>query len=172
MSVRVLLAVVLAAALLASSLPAIQDAQRARADHQLRGSADRLGAAIEDVSRHNDPVPLDVPGARRRVQVEVPTNAERAVLQIHATPRGNRSGAPARIDVSVPGNPTRHTMTAAPLGIWRDGRVVRDGPPLTLREDTVLTLGYRRVNGTPTVTVARGFKSGNRTTSGHVRTAE
>lgn len=184
MIVRVVLAVVVATALLAAAVPAVREVQQSRADQTVTTSADRLRTAIEEVERDSDPVPLGVPGARRRVRIEVPDKPSQASLRIEPVGTGSRAGADGRTNGPDAGSEglTRVRYTASGtdetihvldtnIRIVHGDELASRDTTLAVREDTVLTLSYRLVNGTPTVTVARGFKSGDGSTQSHVGTA-
>lgn len=87
---RVVIAVALAAALLATTMPALETAQRQRTATQLAGEADRLATAVADL-RAREQATVG-PGARRVVTVRIPqrdwTHAGTRYLAI-----GGRPGA-------------------------------------------------------------------------------
>lgn len=156
MSLRLLLAVVLAGALVAASMPAIQAAQRAQADQQLSKTASDIESAATALVRHSDPVQPGVPAATRRVDVSLPDKPADARLTIGPSAEMDAAGTVVR--TTVPGDPPETTVlnvTIRPLG--PDG-TVHWNESLTIRDATELTLHYRRVRGSPVVTVARGFK--------------
>lgn len=157
MSVRLLLAAVVTLALLAGSIPAIEQANRARADQALADTTDRLSAAITSLERRSDPVPPGIPGARRRVEIDLPEGSTTARLTIDpkgVAPDINDSGA---IRYRVSGSQTRVEPVDADIAVvGRAGQIVSRETPLVIREDTVVTLGYRFVDGESVVTVARG----------------
>ncbi|MGM0371932.1 MAG: DUF7311 family protein [Halobacteriota archaeon] len=155
MSVRVLLAVVLAAALIGAAIPAIHEAQAARADQQLSGSVDRLTAGASELSRHSDPVTPGVPGARRQVSVTIPPKPAGVSLTIEPD-SGN--GTATVLRTSVPGEPDSITHLSMPVRPVGTERTVRWNDTLVLEDSSELTLRYRLVDGRPVVTVARGFK--------------
>ncbi|MFB6110295.1 MAG: hypothetical protein ABEJ60_05405 [Halodesulfurarchaeum sp.] len=169
MSLRVLLSVVLAAALLAASLPAIESARRARADQQLTESVERFESATRRLVRHSDPVRPGVPGAVRRVQIEMPRRPSGATFSLGPDPAaGNGSGTILR--ASVPGEPDVVVRLAARVRPVGSSGPVREGGTLALAGSTTLTLEYRLVAGDPVVTVARGFKYQREPRRSHVRT--
>ncbi|MFB6267039.1 MAG: hypothetical protein ABEI31_05210 [Halodesulfurarchaeum sp.] len=175
MSVRLLLAAVLAAGLVAAAMPVVESAQDARADRAVEDQGDRLVAAIETLARRSDPVPPGVPGARRRVRIDVPDGERDGPwMIIGSIPAGSGTGAPeadsARTDVlSIPtgGESTRLLPADTDVRIVRNGSIRGDGAGLSIHEDTVLTLGYVIRNGTRSVTITRGFTSESGTTPGH-----
>lgn len=69
---RTVVAVCLAAALLAVSLPAAERALTERAATLAAGELDRLDAAAATLAAETDPVPDGVPGARRPFRFEFP----------------------------------------------------------------------------------------------------
>lgn len=71
---RVVLAVVLAAALLSVTLPAVETASRDTANARLAAGAERVTAAAADLHEREDVV-RDGPGARRVVTVLVPAES-------------------------------------------------------------------------------------------------
>jgi hypothetical protein len=172
MSVRLLLAVVVAAALIASSLPAIDAAQQARADQTLDESTQEIRDAVSLLVRHNDPVPPGIPGARRRVRIEVPAQTPEATLTLGSAGEGGHPADGNRTDVissRIRGRDLKVTPIDADVRIVRDGSICSDGTGLRLHEDAIVTLSYVLVDGDPTVVATRGFKSPNPTTQSHVR---
>jgi hypothetical protein len=157
MSLRVLLAVVLTAALLAASLPAIQSAQQARADQQVTATVDRIEAAITDLARHSDPVRPGVPGAVRRIPVEIPRRPAGVTLSL-GPPAVARNGTETVLTASVPGEPDVVRRLDVPVRPAGADRPALTNGTLELGDSTTLTLEYRRVAGEPVVTVTRGFK--------------
>lgn len=180
MIVRVVLAVVVASALLAASMPAVREVNQYRADQTVASSADRLEAAVDALERDSDPVPPGVPGARRRVRIEVPDHPTGSALRIEPETPGLEAGS----DGEQNGSSGRTTLTYTAAGtdepihvldtnvrVAHDDGVAPRGTVLEVREDTVLTLNYRLVDGRPTVTVARGFKPEDRANHSHVGSA-
>lgn len=157
MSLRLLLAVVLAGALVAASMPAIQAAQRTQADHQLSTTVDDLDSTATTLVRQSDPVRPGVPAATRRVRVSLPDKPADAGITIGPPADGDSSGR-SQIRTTVPGNPTGHTVLNETIRPDGQNGTVRWNDSLTIRESTELTLHYRRVDGTAVITVARGFK--------------
>lgn len=157
MTVRLLLAVVLAGALVAASMPAIDAAQRSQADSELSRTVEEIETATSAIVRHSDPVPPGVPGATRRITVEPPAQPDGASLTIAPVPDSDsRNGSV--VTVRIPGEPADRTHlspTVRPLG--SDGTVQWDDS-IAVTEPIELTLTYRRVNGTPVIEVTRGFK--------------
>lgn len=157
MSLRLLLAVVVTAALLAASLPAIQSAQQARADQALTGTVDRIESATVDLVRHSDPVPPGVPGAVRQVRVEIPRQPTGVTLALGPDPEGG-NGSATVIRGSVPGEPDVVARLDVPVRPSGADRPVQANGSLSVGDSTTLTLEYRRVAGEPVVTVTRGLK--------------
>jgi len=152
MSVRVLLAVLLAGALVAASLPAIEAAQRTHAETDLDTSVRTVETAVERLRTHSDPVPCGVPGARQRVQIEIPERGPNARLRV--VPDGPHT----RLHVTVDESPSSVTVLNATVRPLAEARTVAWNDTLTVRESTEIWLRYRQVEGRPVVTVARGFK--------------
>ncbi|MFB6153338.1 MAG: hypothetical protein ABEJ27_03710 [Halodesulfurarchaeum sp.] len=175
MSIRLVLAAVLGAGLIAAAMPVVESAQQARADRAVDERAVRLAAAIEQMARRNDPVPPGVAGARRRVRIDVPdADREGPWMTVGTIPAGVERLAPEadspRTDVLstlTGGESPRLLPVDTDVRIVRDGTICADGAGLSIHEDTVLMLGYVIRNGTPSVTVTREFTSENGTTPGH-----
>ncbi|MFB6133039.1 MAG: hypothetical protein ABEJ44_06515 [Halanaeroarchaeum sp.] len=167
MIVRLVLAVVVAAALLGAALPVVEDARHDVATTTADRTVQSVADAITDLRRSSDPVPRGVPGATRVIDVEVP--ADGAVL----------IGAPATIDgglapaadggtngsaIDGPGVDVIAARVAAretarirvPLDVRavENGRVQSDGAGLAVRESGRVLFRYVLVGGEPTVTVA------------------
>ena len=152
MSFRVLLAVLLAGALVAASLPAIEAAQRTHAESDLDASVRHLETAVERLRTHSDPVPVGVPGARRSVQVEIPDRGPEARLRVVP------AGAKTRLHVAVGESSPSVTVLNATLRPPDEAAGIAWNQSLVVRESTDLWLRYRRAKGRPVVTVARAFK--------------
>lgn len=157
MSVRPLLAVIVAGALIAASMPAIEMAQRTQADHDLSLAVESIESATERMVRHSDPVQMGVPGAKRRVQVSLPAQPAGSKLSIGPANSSDQTGNTV-ILTSVPGSPRKRTILNVSVRGLEDEDTVDWSDSLTIRESAELTLRYRRVDGTPVITVARGFK--------------
>lgn len=164
---RAVLAVALAVALLAASLPAVDRARRDHADSQVRGQLERLATAARTLAARNDPVPVGNAGATRTVTLRLPA-------------RGWRSAGVAYVAIGgVPGNVTTDTpdgdvlawrLAGGPTRVVRvedvavhtvaDGRVAPDGRPLVVHEPGRhrVELSLVRHRGRPLVLVRR-FKS-------------
>lgn len=152
MSLRVLLAVLLAGALVAASLPAIEAAQRTHAEDDLDTTARELETAVERLQTHSDPVPFGVPGARRSVRVDVPERGPNARLRLVP------AGANTRLQVAVGESAPSVTVLNATVRPLAGPETVAWNDTLAVRETTELWLRYRQVEGRSVVTVARGFK--------------
>ena len=156
MSLRLLLAVVVAGALVAASMPAIQAANQTRADHQLSTSVDELEGAASAMVRQNDPVQPGVPGATRQVSMSVPQKPANTRLTIGPV-ENTESTDRTLVRTTVPGKPAETTILDVRIRPGGPDGTVSWNDSLTISETTDLTLSYRRVNGTPVITV-RGFK--------------
>lgn len=107
-AVRTLLTVVVAAALLGASLPAVDDARTTRTDARLDTTAAHLTAVASDLVATDDPVPDDTHGASRTVVVTVPSggfaDARAAYLSVGGLPNASQ---PATVGYRVAGQPPR-----------------------------------------------------------------
>jgi hypothetical protein len=124
---RVVVAVALAVALLAVSLPALETARADRSEHRVEGEIDGLAAAIEDVHARESAVRAGSAGARRVVTLRVPAQSwTDAGIEYVAI-----GGRPDRSDVD-----DRNSTVLA----WRvTGREPRERriPDVTVAGDTV-----------------------------------
>ncbi len=157
MSVRLLLAVVLAGALVAASMPAIHSAQRTQAEYELSTNVEEIESATTAMIRHSDPVMPGVPGATQQITVTPPAQPEGVSLTIGPAPDLSPRNA-SRLTTTIPGEPPARTRLNVPVRPLGPDGTVQWSESLTIRESTELTLTYRRVDGTPVITVARGFK--------------
>ncbi len=138
--IRVVVAVVLTAAVLAVSLPAIDHAATSRSDALAAGEADRLVATIEDFAAREDALAGDDP-ARRLVTVHVPEASVTAApveFELHA---GSEPQVVYRIDEGV----DRPTAIDVPIAVDAAAITAGDEGPSegenrTLADDGVLTL--------------------------------
>jgi hypothetical protein len=137
---RVVVAVVLASALLAASLPGMELAAHERSEATLTAEADRLRTAIADL-RHRESAVATGTGARRVVTVEIPARSRTA------------AGVAALALGGVPGRGGPDERTAADLA-WR----VDGGEVATRRLPGVRVVHYRdgRVVDEPLVLEAPG----------------
>jgi len=146
---RTVLAVLLATALLAVSLPALDDARQERAATAVATDIDALQRAAGDLLAADDPT--DGAGARRVFTFRLParqwTNA--GIEQVTITPRAD--GTPASVSWRVDGDRTMsrplpglplQTPTGAPLRLQSQGR-------------HRLVLALSGTPGSPVVTVRR-----------------
>lgn len=157
MSIRLLLAVVLAGSLVAASMPAIQVAQQTLAENRLASTVEDIESTADSMCRNSDPVRPGVPGATRHVDVSIPDKPSAARLRIG--PRSNRSPANGTLLTRhVPGTAPDTTVLDTSLRPVGPDGTVRWNESITVREPTELTLTYRRVDGRSVITVARGFK--------------
>jgi hypothetical protein len=139
--IRVVVTVLLAAALLAASLPAVEDAAADRSERQLRAEIRDLDAAATDLLRSEEAVP-GTAGARRSVDVTIPSQG----IGAGAVQRLRISGTDRRYAFRVEGRDRREVLGTVPVHTL-------DGEPLVFREpgthEFVLALvqveGERRV---------------------------
>lgn len=121
--IRTVLAVVLAVALLAAAVPAVEEGRTARTATHLDRVGDRIERAARSLRAHEDPTRPDVAGARRVVRLRLPTRswtAADASLWI--------DGSTDRIGYRIGGRPPRgRTLRGLDLRT-PTGRVVLDGP--------------------------------------------
>lgn len=174
--IRVVLAVLLAASILAVALPAIDDARTTRTSDAMASAAERVSRAARTLVASDDPTAPTVPGARRVVTVRVPADSWgwRGVRSV--TIRGERGGATtetARSDAPDEEGPTDAALTyrlsggdrrRIPLAV--EGAAVRtpDGPvvfgpgrrsvTLSLVADRGLAVVVRPIRGGATPTAA------------------
>lgn len=163
---RAVLATALAVALLAASLPPIDQARRDNADAQVRSQLERLSTAAREISAHDDAVPVGTAGARRTLTLRIPSRGWRATgvdhVAIGGVP-GNATTDTGRSDVlawRVTGGPRRILrIEGVDLHTVVDGRVSSDERPLVVRAPGrhVLELSLVRRRG-GTVVLVRGFK--------------
>ncbi|WP_353635166.1 hypothetical protein ABSL23_07050 [Halobacterium sp. NMX12-1] len=146
MSVRVVLAVAFALALLTAAQPAVDHATSTRDSAAVSASADRVADAVDSLYRRNDPGATVATAPRRTVHLDLPDGAALAV-------RGN----PPRLVSKLPNGP-EHQRTL-PV------RVETCGDDATL--DGPTSLAYvERADG-PVVLALRGFIRGDATTAAH-----
>lgn len=159
--IRAVLAVVLAAALLGASLPAIDDARRDHADVAVRTELDRFERAARTLLSEDDPVSGDG-GARRVVVLSVPeeswTDADVAAITVASPPE--RTGG--RLTWRLRGGPQSvRRLPSVPLR-------TPDGDPIVVessgRHRLVLSLDGSPAD--PVVTVRR-FTSDEATSAAH-----
>ena len=154
MSVRLVLAVVVAAALLGAAMPVVEDARHDVSATEADRTTQELADAITQVSRSSDPVPPGVPGAKRVVTVDLPPDATVRV-----------GGAPNESEVDGSGSDlVRYEMDPATSDRKRvpvdtrtvvDGVVQPDSEGLVLRGSERVVVRYVLVDDEPTVLVGR-----------------
>jgi hypothetical protein len=152
--IRAVLAVALAVALFAATLPALDDARADRSATVLRTEAASLERAARSLVTGEDATSGGVPGARRRVRFRVPaaTWATAGVAWVRVGgPGGDRNRVTYR--VASDGGEVRTVRL-------RGLRVRTPGGPVRLREagEHVLSLSLRR-DGGPVVVVRRGGRA-------------
>lgn len=149
--IRVVVTVLLAVALLAASLPAVEDAAADRSERQLRAEVRDLDAAATDLMRSEEAVP-GTAGARRTVEVTIPTPGigagEVEQLRISGTARHYSFRVEGRDRREITGTVPVHTL---------------DGEPLVLREPGTheLVLALVQVEGERRVVIARSQRVRN-----------
>ncbi|MCG1002191.1 MULTISPECIES: hypothetical protein [Halobacterium] len=145
MSVRVVLAVVFAFALVAAAQPAVDHATRTRDSAVVGASADRVADAVDALYRRSDPGETVETAPRRTLRLDLPADATLAV-------RDN----PPRLISILPNGPEHQRLL--PVRVAMCGDSTLDGPT---------TLAYvERADG-PVVLALRGFIRGNATTASH-----
>lgn len=150
--IRVVLAVLLSAAIVAMAVPAAEQGREERADALVQEEATTLGATVERLARRNDPVPAGEHGATRPVTVRIPDG----VTMYLGTPGATSRGADIRWTRGAAGD-------LVSLGVPLVGELVLGPGRHRLR------LSLVRVDGDPAVTVRR-FKPGEAATPSRVRT--
>lgn len=146
MTVRVVLAVTFALALLAAAQPAVDHATRTRDSAAVSASADRVADAVDSLHRRSDPGETVGTAPRRTLRLDLPEDATLAVRD-----------SPPRLVSQLPNSP-EHQRTL-PVRVATCG----DDPTL----DGPTTLAYvERVDG-PVILALRGFIRGNATTASH-----
>lgn len=166
MIVRLVLAVVVAAALLGAAIPVIDDASHDRATATADRSVQSLADAVTDLRRSSDPVPVGVPGATRIVFVEVPPDG---TILIGDAPKSKSvangsEGETNRSAIDGSGVDVIHARVAAresgrervsvDLRAVENGEVRPDDEGLAVRDSGRVVLRYVLVDGDPTVTAA------------------
>lgn len=175
---RAVLAVAIAVALLAVSLPPIDAARRDTADSALRGTLEHLETVAENLEGNNDPVPVGSAGASRTATVRIPARGWHGVEVTRVTIGGLKGADSADTNGSdvfgwrLRGGP-RHVLRVDRVDIHTvaAGIVLPDDRPLVLREPGrhVLELRLVRLEGKPVVLVRR-FKPENGPIRGRGRT--
>ena len=115
-AVRTLLTVVVAAAILGMSLPAMADARADRTEAELDTAAARVTDAVAALVAREDPVPATERGASRTVTVTIPhagmADAEVAYFSVGGIPD---SPAPSTIAYRVADRPPRQVEASVRL---------------------------------------------------------
>jgi hypothetical protein len=145
--IRTALAVVLAAALLSISLPAVDAAAAERTSAQMDRAVDRISAAATDVTA-DDPGPTPRLAPRRVVDVRLPERSLTSARVTRVTVDGG-GDAPAHISYALAGRTPNSHRIDAPLAT--------PAGPIVLRAsgEHTLVLRYVRRAGEPVVLVAR-----------------
>ncbi|WP_435195708.1 DUF7311 family protein [Natronomonas sp. EA1] len=163
--IRLVLAVLLTAALLGASLPAVEEGRGSRTDTLVGAELTRFERVATALRQSNDPVSLGDGGARRLVTLRVPGaswTSARATVAL-----GGAAGQTDRLGWSR-GGTTRSRRLPVDLRVVADGSLRPDGTPLELGPGRHrLALGLVRVDGRAVVTVRR-FKRWNGMTPTHV----
>lgn len=139
--IRVVVTVLLAVAIVAAAMPAVEHAGEDRSDAAVRVAIDDIDDAATDLARSEEAVP-GTAGARRSVTVRLPA----AAVGSAPVDRLELSGTDRRYTYQVAGRDARTVRGTVPV-------YTLDGEPLVLREpgrhDLVLALvsleGQRRV---------------------------
>jgi hypothetical protein len=131
---RAVVAVVLGAALLATTLPAVETAKHQRTETQVAGELDRLESAVADL-RARDQATVE-PGARRVVTVHIPhrdwTHAGVSYVALGGRPvdaRGDRNGTTFAWRIDGGEERTNHVT-----GVRVEAAGMAGDRPLVLRE--------------------------------------
>lgn len=145
--IRTVLAVVLAAALLSISLPAVDAAAAERTAAQMDGAVDDIAAAATDLTA-DDPGPTRRLAPRRVVDVRLPERSLTTARVRHLTVDGGGDG-PARISYALGGRTPNSHRVEAPI--------VTPTGPIVLRAPGkhTLVLRYVRRDDDPVVLVDR-----------------
>ncbi len=146
MTVRVVLAVTFAFALLAAAQPAVDHATRTQDSAAVSASADRVADAVDSLHRRSGPGESVDTAPRRTLRLDLPEDATLAV----------RDGPP-RLVSKLPNSPKHQRTLPVRVATCSDDSTL-DGPT---------TLAYvERVDG-PVIVALRGFIRGNATTASH-----
>lgn len=143
--IRVVVTVLLAVAILAASLPAVEHAAADRSEEQLGAGIDSIDAAALELAKSEEAVP-GTEGARRTVEVTLPADGVAAA----GVERFAISGADRRYAYRVEDRAEREHRGSVPVHTL-------DGEPLVLRESGTheLVLVLVEVEGGRRVVVAR-----------------
>jgi hypothetical protein len=169
--IRVVLTVVLAAALLGAALPGVDCARVAHTDTRLRGELDSRRLHAEELAAREHPVPPAERRARRVLTLRLPGRSwgdARATVTL-GLPAPDADGS--RFAWRVGDGRRRSLRVDVPVRVPHsatEGRRLRLSRPGRHR----LVLAFRHGPDRPVVTVRRlGFKYRNGTTPGHARLA-
>lgn len=197
---RTVLAVVLAAALVATANPAFESARTTRTERLVAGELDGIEAAGEGLVREESPAALGGPAPRRTLTVslpaESPTTASVEYVALGGLPGETAAEETSMADTAesdvfasrVSGGRQRvrrvdfDLRAAVPtggdsgtnLGTDSGRRIESDGTPIVLRGGETYRLSLRlvRLDGRPTVlATVRGFTTEDGTTPAHARPA-
>lgn len=143
--IRVVVTVLLAVAILAAAMPAVEHAAADRSEDRLRASVDEIDAAAVELADSEEAVP-GTEGARRTVEVTLPADGFAAA----GVERFAISGTDRRYAYRVEGRPTRERRGSVPVHTL-------DGEPLVLREpgSHELVLALVTIEGERRIVVAR-----------------
>jgi len=143
--IRVVVTVLLAIAILAAAMPAVENAAADRSEAQLRSGVESIDAAAVDLVESEEAVPGTV-GARRTVEVRIPAADVGAAgverLAISGSDRGYEFRVEGRDETEIHGTVPVHTI---------------DGEPLVLRDPGTheLVLALVEVGGDRRVVITR-----------------
>lgn len=138
MTIRTVVTVALAAAIVAASLPAVERARVQHADARVEGEVERLERVASELAATNDPVGGDGPPARRHVTLRLPVKSWGAtgLEWFRVPPPANSADATWRVRGGE--RRSRH-LPAVGLAGRGDGLTVGDGG----RQRIVLELRVR-----------------------------
>lgn len=151
--IRVVLAVLLAAALLSISLPAIDAVGEERATAQMDRAVERIEASAVDLRQEN-PGPTARLGPRRVIDLRLPGRSLTTAGVEYISITG-REGGPARISYALSEREPSHRDLTVPIAT-PDGDVVLRS---TGRHTILLRLVHRE--GDPTVVVSHRDRDGS-----------
>lgn len=146
MTVRVVLTVTFALALLVAAQPAVDHATRTRDSAVVGASADRVADAVDNLYRRNDPGDSVATAPRRIIHLDLPEDATLAVRD-----------SPPRLVSQLPNSPAHQRTLPVRVETCSDDSTL-DGPT---------TLAYVERAGGPVILALRGFIRGNATTGSH-----
>jgi hypothetical protein len=143
--IRIVVTVLLAIAILAAALPAVEHAAADRSEEQLLASVEEIDAVALDLAESEEAVP-GTEGARRTVEVTLPADGVAAA----GVERFAINGTDRRYAFRVDGRPPRERRGSVPVRTL-------DGDPLVLRESGTheLVLALVEIEGERRVVVAR-----------------